>query len=265
MDQRQRQRQRRARQARLEAERLAHRTRRRRLAAVGAVIAVAVGVAAVATFAGADGDRDAEGRADASDTTTSGTGEDGEAGSRCPPAVKPADKPASFAAPFPRCIEDGIDYGAVLTTSKGSFTVDLDEAAAPETVNNFVALSRYGWFDDDDFHRVVAGFVIQGGDPFGEPPGTGGPGYTIEDELPDGVDAYVEGAVAMANSGPDSGGSQFFVCPRLLQPPRARLLALRSGHRRHRGGQGHQRARQRRRPPHRAGGHRVGGDHRGLS
>ncbi len=200
---------------------MAHRSRRRRMVAIGAVIVVVAAIGGIAAFAaaGRDDDGDAE-RAERDATTTTetadqgeGTGVDGTAAPAwCPPDDRPEATPKRFAEPFPRCIEDGVDYGAVITTSQGAFTVDLTEETAPETVNNFVALSRWGWFDGDDFHRVVPGFVIQGGDPFGEPPGTGGPGYAIEDELPTGVEAYVEGAVAMANSGPNSGGSQFFVC-----------------------------------------------------
>ena len=112
-------------------------------------------------------------------------------------------------APAP--IEDGTDYGATMETSEGTITIDLDEAEAPGTVNNFVVLAKYGWFNGDDFHRVVPGFVAQGGDPVGSPQGTGGPGYTIPDELPTG--AYAKGDVAMANTGsPHTGGSQFFLC-----------------------------------------------------
>ena len=85
--------------------------------------------------------------------------------------------------------------------------VRLDAKAAPHTVNNFVFLARQGFYDGLTFHRVVPGFVIQGGDPSGD--GTGGPGYTFADELPD--DGYPTGSVAMANSGPGTNGSQFFV------------------------------------------------------
>jgi cyclophilin family peptidyl-prolyl cis-trans isomerase len=117
----------------------------------------------------------------------------------------------SFSAAPQRCIEDGVDYAARFTTSEGTFTVDLLEDEAPGTVNNFVVLARYGYYDGDDFHRIIPEFVVQGGDPVGEPQGTGSPGYMIPDELPASVDAYTEGSLAMANSGPDTNGSQFFV------------------------------------------------------
>ncbi len=83
--------------------------------------------------------------------------------------------------------------------------------AAPLTVNNFVVLSRYHYFDGVAFHRVIPGFVVQGGDPVGPSPGQGGPGYSFADELPGAVEDYVEGSLAMANSGPGTNGSQFFV------------------------------------------------------
>ena len=134
-----------------------------------------------------------------------GTGE-------CPPEEKPAQRPTSFADAPQECIEDGVDYSAEVVTSEGTFVVDLLEDEAPGTVNNFVVLARSGWYDGDDFHRVVPGFVNQAGDPVGDPPGTGGPGYTFPDELPASVADYVEGAVAMANSGPATNGSQWFVC-----------------------------------------------------
>ena len=134
-----------------------------------------------------------------------GTGE-------CPREEKPQQRPTSFPDAPQRCIEDGVDYRAEVVTSEGAFTFDLLEADAPGTVNNFVVLARSGWFDGDDFHRVVAGFVNQAGDPVGDPPGTGGPGYTIPDEL-EGTTGYPEGAVAMAKTpAPDSAGSQWFVC-----------------------------------------------------
>ena len=130
----------------------------------------------------------------------------------CPPAEKPAQRPTSFTDAPQRCLEDGVDYSAEVVTSEGAFVIDLHEDRAPGTVNNFVVLARSGWFDGDDFHRVVPGFVNQAGDPVGDPPGTGGPGYTIPDEL-GGTDGYPEGAVAMAKTpAPDSAGSQWFVC-----------------------------------------------------
>src|SRR5215467_11908528 len=86
--------------------------------------------------------------------------------------------------------------------------MDLDPQLAPNTVNNFVGLARQGYYDGLTFHRVVPGFVIQGGCPEGS--GRGGPGYRFPDEPVKGE--YTLGAVAMANAGPDTNGSQFFIC-----------------------------------------------------
>jgi len=99
-------------------------------------------------------------------------------------------------------------YQVVIATNRGDITLELDPALAPTTVNNFVVQARAGFYDGLTFHRVVPGFVIQGGDPQGT--GSGGPGYKFADEP---VKAeYTLGAVAMANSGPDTNGSQFFIC-----------------------------------------------------
>ncbi len=96
---------------------------------------------------------------------------------------------------------------AVMHTSGGAITFDLFPAEAPKTVNNFVFLAREGYYDGVIFHRIISGFMIQGGDPTGT--GRGGPGYTFEDE-PVSRD-YDAGILAMANAGPNTNGSQFFV------------------------------------------------------
>lgn len=97
---------------------------------------------------------------------------------------------------------------AVIETAKGTISIDLYADKAPKTVSNFVYLAEKGYYDGLTFHRVVPGFVIQGGDPNGT--GTGGPGYKFPDEPV--VGDYLDGTVAMANSGPDTNGSQFFIC-----------------------------------------------------
>ena len=93
-------------------------------------------------------------------------------------------------------------------TNFGDFTIELDAEQAPNTVNNFVVLSRYHYYDGVSCHRVVPNFVIQCGDPEGT--GAGGPGYQFDDELPE-EGQYELGSLAMANSGPNTNGSQFFV------------------------------------------------------
>lgn len=100
-------------------------------------------------------------------------------------------------------------YSAVLHTSEGDISVDLYAADAPQTVNNFVFLARDGFYDDVIFHRVISGFMIQGGDPTGT--GRGGPGYTFRDETHSKT-SYDRGVLAMANAGPNTNGSQFFIC-----------------------------------------------------
>jgi len=99
-------------------------------------------------------------------------------------------------------------YQVTIETDRGTIVMELDPGLAPKTVNNFVSLARDGFYDGLKFHRVVPEFVIQGGDPEGT--GRGGPGYKFEDEPVKGE--YTVGAVAMANSGPDTNGSQFFIC-----------------------------------------------------
>ena len=99
-------------------------------------------------------------------------------------------------------------YRATIETDRGRIVMDLDPKLAPQSVNNFVALARQGYYDGLTFHRVVPAFVIQGGCPEGT--GTGGPGYKFSDEPVQGE--YTLGAVAMANAGRNTNGSQFFVC-----------------------------------------------------
>jgi cyclophilin family peptidyl-prolyl cis-trans isomerase len=94
-------------------------------------------------------------------------------------------------------------------TNKGSFTIKLFGEKAPKAVSNFIFLSKEGFYNDLIFHRVIADFMIQGGDPQGN--GTGGPGYDFEDEFEGSLTFSKPGILAMANSGPDSNGSQFFI------------------------------------------------------
>jgi peptidyl-prolyl cis-trans isomerase B (cyclophilin B) len=99
-------------------------------------------------------------------------------------------------------------YDVTIQTARGDIQMELDPQLAPNTVNNFVHLARSGYYDGLSFHRVVPDFVIQGGCPEGT--GRGGPGYRFDDEPVKGD--YIEGAVAMANAGPNTNGSQFFIC-----------------------------------------------------
>jgi len=114
-----------------------------------------------------------------------------------------------FSSAPPFCLDTSKTYTATVKTDAGSFTVQLLPKYAPQTVNNFVFLAGYHFYDGIVFHRVIPGFVDQAGDPTGS--GSSGPGYQFADELPSASSAYQAGALAMANSGPNTNGSQFFV------------------------------------------------------
>ena len=100
-------------------------------------------------------------------------------------------------------------YIATMSTSKGDVVLELDPSAAPKTVNNFVFLAKEGYYDNITFHRVIASFMAQGGDPTGT--GTGGPGYKFEDECKNNPLIHDAGVISMANAGPNTNGSQFFL------------------------------------------------------
>jgi peptidylprolyl isomerase len=126
------------------------------------------------------------------------------------PAAASTPKPQFDHAPSPKdVLAKDTQYSAVLHTSCGDITIALDGTAAPQTVASFVFLAEHNYFDGTFFHRVVDSIdVVQGGDPTGT--GSGGPGYSIPDEL-SGSEQYATGTVAMANAGPNTGGSQFFL------------------------------------------------------
>lgn len=104
-------------------------------------------------------------------------------------------------------LADDVDYQAVLTTNRGEVVINLLRDDAPVTVNNFVFLAEQGFYENVPFHRIINGFMIQTGDPTGT--GAGGPGYRFEDEEVTGD--YTPGTIAMANAGPNTNGSQFFI------------------------------------------------------
>lgn len=106
-------------------------------------------------------------------------------------------------------IDPDKDYTATVETNRGDIVVELYPEHAPNTVNNFVFLAREGFYDDVVFHRVIPDFVIQGGDPTGT--GRGGPGYRFEDEVVDNPLRHETGSLSMANAGPNTNGSQFFI------------------------------------------------------
>ncbi len=125
-----------------------------------------------------------------------------------PAADGSSPKTQRFDGPPPMVIDPAKRYAAEMATSKGAMTVALDAIAAPSTVNNFVFLARWHYYDGIVFHRIIPGFMLQGGDPEGS--GRGGPGYRFDDELP-APGRYEIGSLAMANAGPNTNGSQFFI------------------------------------------------------
>lgn len=117
--------------------------------------------------------------------------------------------PMVFDEPEDQDLDAATKIAATINTSCGPINIELDPGIAPETVNSFVFLTRAGYFDGTVSHRILPGFVIQAGDPTAT--GREGPGYTIPDEPPEAGFVYEEGVLAMANSGPNTTGSQFFI------------------------------------------------------
>jgi cyclophilin family peptidyl-prolyl cis-trans isomerase len=210
--------------ARREAER--QRARRRRALLTYGTLGLVVVVAAVAGGLWLTGNDDSP--AGAAATTAAGAAttapaqfNDARAGAPTAPAqvacggkIPPKVQHPTFSKPPTTKVDPGKTYLATLQTSCGDLTIRLDPRKAPETTANFVFLAGRHFYDSTWFHRIVPGGaagigVIQGGDPEGT--GRGGPGYAIKDELPSSPAAYGKDSVAMANSGPNSGGSQFFI------------------------------------------------------
>lgn len=216
-----RQRQRAGRDSRRAAARAAQQraARRRQIISVLVLVGVVVGVALLISRSGSDADAKKTDAAEAGDATEDDAGQDAGEGegegdtpkgsAECPPEGGSDQRRTNFDGPPEMCIDTARSYSAEVETDAGKFTIDLDADSAPKTVNNFVFLARYRYYEGVPFHRVIPGFMIQGGD--GEKgDGTGGPGYKFADELPQ-AGEYKIGSVAMANSGADTNGSQFFV------------------------------------------------------
>ena len=115
--------------------------------------------------------------------------------------------PQTYSAPPAMTLDDSKSYSATIKTNHGDINVELFSADVPVTVNNFVFLAKEGFYKNGQFHRVIKDFMIQGGCPTGD--GTGGPGYRFQDEPV--TRSYVKGTLAMANAGPNTNGSQFFI------------------------------------------------------
>lgn len=179
--------------------------RKRRLVRFGVLGLVVLAVIGWALFAG----KDSENAADKDDVAapTERASEE-PSGVACDGEVPPAADPKQYDKPG-KVMEPGVDYVAVIHTSCGDIELDLLEDKAPDTVNSFIFLAKEGFYDGLTFHRIVSNFVIQGGDPEGT--GQGGPGYVVPDEFPKEGNEYIFGSVAMANAGPNTTGSQFFI------------------------------------------------------
>ncbi len=124
------------------------------------------------------------------------------------PSTSTGPGPLSYDSPPTLAIDATAQYTATITTNLGDIVIGFFADSAPQTVNNFLFLAQQGYYQGVIFHRVIPGFMIQGGDPTGT--GRGGPGYSFADELT-APRAYNRGIVAMANSGPNTNGSQFFI------------------------------------------------------
>lgn len=123
------------------------------------------------------------------------------------PTPSPVSKPKTYSKPPPMVIDTSKQYTATIETDKGNLVLELFAKDVPKTVNNFVFLAREGFYDGSTFHRVIADFMAQGGDPTGT--GRGNPGYQFEDEFTS--HTHVAGALSMANAGPNTNGCQFFI------------------------------------------------------
>jgi len=185
------------------------RKRTRKLATRAAIfIAVVVGVALIISVSGGS---DSTTTNDTTVDTTATAPVEGRAitGDTPCPAVDGSEARASTFEQAPsNCLDAGKTYTAVVTTNKGEFTIVLDQKKAPLAANNFVTLARYKYFDNTQCHRAILDFVVQCGDPTAT--GSGGPGYSFADELPQ-AGEYKLGSIAMANSGANTNGSQFFI------------------------------------------------------
>ena len=196
----------RAAQKAAEARQRREELKRRRRGRIISAIAIVVGLAVVAVFVIGSMNADDDEPAAAGDQQDEAAGNPGcDAGDPPENNAKQYEQPATQE----QVLNVGVDYWAIIETSCGTIEVDLLDERAPSTVANFIFLAEDGFYDGLTWHRVINEFVVQGGDPEGD--GSGGPGYEFEDELPDKSNVYTFGAMAMANSGPDTQGSQFFI------------------------------------------------------
>jgi cyclophilin family peptidyl-prolyl cis-trans isomerase len=220
-----RERQKAGRSTRLDAarEEAARAARRKRYLSIGGLVAAVVVLVALTTWLGGDKNKkeDVSSKETASTTTTTaasgavaltgpGAGVELTGKTPCPEADGSSKRTTGFSEAPPMCIDTAKTYTATFETTKGKMVVALDDDKAPKTVNNFVVLARYHFFDKSPFFRIVKDFAAQFGDPSEHPSNAAQFGYTIPDELPK-QGEYKVGSLAMANTGsPDSGGAQMF-------------------------------------------------------
>ena len=172
------------------------------------LIAALVALAIVAAGCGGD-DEDESGASEEPAATETQPAEKQQAG--CKDVAQPTPRDDGGQKKPTRTLDASKTYEVVFETSCGAFTIRLDQKTSPQAAASFVSLARNGFFDETIFHRIVPGFVIQGGDPTAS--GSGGPGYSTRDRVPQDA-AYDPGVVAMAKAGPEpagTAGSQFFV------------------------------------------------------
>jgi cyclophilin family peptidyl-prolyl cis-trans isomerase len=185
------------------------RKRTRKLATRAAIfIAVVVGVALIISVSGGSDSTSTNDTTVDSTATAPVEGRTITGDTPCPAVDGSEARASTFEKAPSNCLESGKTYTAVVTTNKGEFTIVLDQNKAPLAANNFVTLARYKYFDNTQCHRAILDFVVQCGDPTAT--GSGGPGYSFADELPQ-AGEYKLGSIAMANSGPNTNGSQFFI------------------------------------------------------
>lgn len=191
---------------------------------MAAIVAVAlIGGLALISFTSGDDEPDdtvAGAEADGADATdddsaaaddTADTADTDAEPLPCPAEDGSSERTLEFPTAPPVCIDESATYTATFDTNLGTIVAELDASKAPSTVNNFVYLARYHYYDDTVFHRIIDDFVIQGGDPVGETPGTGNPGYFINEEPPE-PGEYQVGSLAMAKqTAPGTTGAQFFI------------------------------------------------------
>ena len=174
----------------------------------------------------ASGSSDSDSDSGSGGSSDSGPTASGGAANGCREVEQPQPKPAGGARKPSMRLDPAKTYRVVLETSCGEITIRLDQKTAPKTAASFASLTRAGFYDGTVFHRIVPGFVIQGGDPTGS--GSGGPGYSVR-EKPPADTVYTEGVVAMAKTPvepPGTSGSQFYIvtAPDAGLPPEYALL-----------------------------------------